>query len=550
MNGIHCVNAIYCFLLRISLTCVLSIGLLLSGCSRHHVQEPAQEGLELVILHVNDTHAHVAGIDKYGNAAFSEADSRGGYGRIAEAIRQTRAAGDNVLALDAGDQFQGTLYYSVNKWPMLAEIDRFMHYDAMTLGNHEFDEGCLELARFLEEVPFPVVAANLAPEKGCPLLKSRIEPYVIRKIRGQRVGIIGLANSKNTLSSACDKTRFLDAAAALQRAVEELEAQGVRHIVALTHLGLPADRELARAVDGVDVIVGGHTHSYLGPGSAEGPYPVVERSPSGQPVLVVTAKRATQYLGELKVTFDEEGVPLSWSGGLRELAKEDPAMPAISALVNRYTATLESFRSEVVGSCPASNIPDGMDACREGECLGGMVTTDAMLACARPYGAVMALCNGGAIRAALPEGRITRGDLLTIHPFGNMMVVREYSGEQIWEALEHGVSGEGGRGARLLQVAGLRYTVDARRPAGRRIVRADVLDEQGRAAPLELKARYGVILPDYLARGGDGYEVLEKGRVLPSPDPIDMDVVEAYLRAHNPLSLPETGRILRMEQEL
>lgn len=548
MNGTYHCNGTYRFLLRTTLACILSLGLLLPGCARHQARESAQDGLELVILHVNDTHAHVAGIDKYGNAAFSEAESRGGYGRIAEAVRRARAVGDNVLALDAGDQFQGTLYYSVNKWPMLADMDRFMPYDAMTLGNHEFDEGCLELSRFLEELPFPVVAANLAPEKGCPLLKSRIEPYVVREIRGRRVGIIGLANNESALSSACDKTRFLDSVTALRRAVKELEAQGVRHIVALTHLGLPADRELARSVDGVDVIVGGHTHSYLGPDSAEGPYPVVERSPSGQPVLVVTARRATQYLGELKVDFDEEGVPVSWSGGLRELEKEDPTMPAVSALIDKYTATLESFRSDVVGSRASGSMPDGMDACREGDCLSGMVTVDAMLSFARPYGAVIAVCNGGAIRAALPEGRITRGDLLTIHPFGNMMVIREYSGEQLWEALEHGVSAEGAGGPRLLQVAGLRYTVDGRRPAGSRVLRVDVVDEEGGVTPLDLKARYGVIVPSYLAGGGDGYEVLKEGSVLASPDPIDVDVVEAYLRAHDPLPLPEGGRILRVGQ--
>jgi 5'-nucleotidase/UDP-sugar diphosphatase len=136
------------------------------------------------------------------------------------------------------------------------------------------------------------------------------------------------------------------------------------------------------------------------------------------------------------------------------------------------------------------------------------------------------------------------GDLMSIHPFGNMMVIREYTGEQLWEALEHGVSDEGGKGPRLLQVAGLRYTVDASRPAGKRIVRAEVVDAKGKTAPLNLKGRYGVIVPEYLARGGDGYEVLKSGKVLPSPDPIDLDLVESYLRAHNPLARPAAGRIV------
>lgn len=530
---------------------LLCLAFFLSGCAAPRPSEraSAQRGLELVILHVNDTHAHVAGIDEDGNASFSEAGSRGGYGRIAAAIRQARAAGDNVLALDAGDQFQGTLYYSVHKWPLLAALNRHLPYDAMTLGNHEFDEGCRELARFLAETPFPVVAANLAPEKGCPLLGSRIVPSVVREIRGRRVGIVGLANPEVSLAAACPQTRFLDAAAALRTAVKELERQGVRHIVALTHLGLPADRRLARSVDGVDVIVGGHSHSYLGPGAAEGPYPIVERSPSGQPVLVVTAKRATQYLGELRVTFDEAGIPLVWEGGPRELAPGDARSPAISALADAYTASLAAFRKDVVGSRQPGSLPDGMDACRAGECLGGMMTTDAMLAYARPYGAVIALCNGGAMRAALPEGRITRGDLLTMHPFGNMMVLREYSGGQIRAALEHGVSGEGGMGPRLLQVAGLRYAVDARRPAGERIVRVALADGHGRAVPLDPGMRYGVILPEYLARGGDGYAMLKDGKALPSPEPIDVDLVEGYLRAHDPLPLPATGRIARLDQE-
>lgn len=180
--------------------CVLCLGLLLAGCAVSQAKPQAQDGLELVILHVNDTHAHVAGIDKRGNAAFAEADSRGGYGRIAAAIDRARAAGDNVLALDAGDQFQGTLYYSVHKWPLLADMNRFLPYDAMTLGNHEFDEGCLELSRFLAAIPFPVVAANLAPETGCPLLTSRIVPFVVREIRGHRVGIVGLANHDGSLA--------------------------------------------------------------------------------------------------------------------------------------------------------------------------------------------------------------------------------------------------------------------------------------------------------------------------------------------------------------
>ncbi|MDY6234142.1 MAG: metallophosphoesterase, partial [Desulfovibrio sp.] len=118
---------------------------------------------------MNDTHAFLAGIDGQMNACFEATDCRGGLARISAAIQTARQEQDNVIALDAGDQFQGTLFYSVNKWPMIAAADALLPYDAMTLGNHEFDEGCDELARFLEAQPLPVLAANLTPQQGCPL---------------------------------------------------------------------------------------------------------------------------------------------------------------------------------------------------------------------------------------------------------------------------------------------------------------------------------------------------------------------------------------------
>ena len=501
----------------------------LAGCGGKAPYQPG-DGLELVILHTNDTHSHIAGIGEHGNASFDPATGRGGLGRIAAAINAAKAEKDNVIALDAGDQFQGTLFYSVNKWPLLAELDQFMPWDAMTLGNHEFDEGCLELARFIETLKIPVLAANLTPEKGCPLLKANTVDHIIKEVRGVKVGIIGIANDEVvTLASACPHTKFIEAKEALAQQVRALEAEGVKHIIAVTHIGLPADRELARSVDGVDVIVGGHTHSYLGEGSPEGPYPIVEHSPNGDPVLVVTAKNAAQYLGELKVSFDGSGVPTAWAGEAVELGRDMPSDPEIDQVIARYLKSLDAFRKEVVGS-NSIDLPDGLDLCRENECLGGLLTADAMLE---------------AGRATLPKGEISMGDILTVHPFGNTFVLREYSGEELWEALEHGVAEEGAKGPRLLQTAGLRYVVDGSRPAGSRIVKAEIIDANGKASPLKLKNRYGVALSSYIAGGGDGYAMLANGKAMPSPDSLIADVVADYIRKHSPLEQIETGRIVR-----
>jgi len=533
-------------IIRFGLSCLVA-AVTLSGCARQPAPEqPGSGGLELIILHANDTHSHIAGIDKYGNASFDEKKSRGGFGRIATAVRTEKQLHDNVIALDAGDQFQGTLFYSVNKWPMIADFDRFMPWDAMTLGNHEFDEGCLELTRFLDKLGFPVLAANLRAEKGCPLSKSDIPAHKIMTVRGVKVGIIGLANDEVVeLSAACPHTKFRSARETLAEEVRQLEAMGVHCIIALTHLGLPADKELARSVDGIDVIVGGHTHSYLGPGSQEGPYPTVVQSPSGKPVLVVTAKYAAQYLGKLEVTFDGNGVPVSWKGEAQELANDIVPDREISLLTEKYLKTLDAFRKEKVSE-QNCRFPDGMDACRENDCLSGMVTVDAMLDFARKFDASAAVCNGGAMRAALPVGTVTKGDLLSIYPFGNTFMVREFTGEQLLDALEHGVSQEGGKGPRILQAAGMSYAVDGSLPAGKRISRVMISDGKGSMQPLSLKKTYRIALTDYLIGGGDGYAVFKEGKYVSSPQVLIMEIVEGYLKKNSPLKMPEGKRINRI----
>lgn len=533
------------------LALLFAFAVVTAGCVRHSgdVQssglknvDPQKKGLELLLLHTNDTHSHIAGIDRKGAFAVSEDGSTGGHARIAWAVRKAKKEKDNVLALDAGDQFQGTLFYTVNKWPMLVELDKFIPFDAMTMGNHEYDEGCGEAAEFTRKVPFPVLAANLKPQGKCPMLQSKTQPYLIKTIRGVKVGVIGLANDEvKEVSQACPDTQFEKASETLARLVKELEAQGVHHIVALTHLGLPADRKLARTVDGVDVIVGGHTHSYLGPGSKEGPYPVVEHSPSGQPVLVVTAKRATQYLGELNIVFDKQGVPLAWEGAAKELTPDNPVDPEVSALVKKYEASLQEYTARKIGS-HSLDLPDGMEACRQGECLGGMVETDAMLEYGRQYGATIAMANGGGVRGPLPKGDITLSHLMTMLPFDGKFRVRELTGSQILAGLEHGVAGENGRGPSLLQVAGLRYTVDASKPAGSRIQKA-VLYDGHKEARIDPKAKYKVVLPSYLVKGGDGFTML-KGKAVTKKKGRDIDVMLDYLRRHDPLPKPETGRIV------
>mgnify|MGYP001129023291 CR=1 FL=1 len=163
-----------------ALLCALC--LLMVACAPAHRKTTPDAGLELRLLHVNDTHAFLAGIDDRMNACFEAADCRGGLARISAAIQTARQEQDNVIALDAGDQFQGTLFYSVNKWPVIAAADALLPYDAMTLGNHEFDNGVEALAQMLTPAKFDIVSANY--DVNNTPLNTLVKPYVIKEIDG------------------------------------------------------------------------------------------------------------------------------------------------------------------------------------------------------------------------------------------------------------------------------------------------------------------------------------------------------------------------------
>lgn len=498
---------------------------LLVGCSTMN----DEGGLELQIIHTNDTHAYLAGLNEKGNPVYDEKEGIGGFSRIAKVIREAKEQNDNVIALDAGDQFQGSLFYGLKKWKAISKVHQTTLWDAMTLGNHEFDEGCQELSQFIEETPVPVLMANMRIDSLCPLFKH-YRPFIIKEIRGTRIGIIGIANDEvRTLSRACEHTHFKNPMGAIQETIDILRKKGVHHVIAITHLGLEKDKELAKQIDGIDVIVGGHSHSYLGPDSSDGDYPLVVYSPSQKPVVIVTAKCATEYIGRLLIRFNLEGEPIHWQGALY---KNDQAFDIkTSEIIQNEVRNLARYNNEVIGENQMQG-KDGMYACRKGNCLVATLTTEAMLDFAKDYGAQIALINGGAIRAAMPYGPISKLDLLAVHPFGNRYVLRVYKGENLLKALELGVKEK--VSARLLHAAGLRYWVNPQNPVGSRITKVEFIHKDGKKTPFNQKAYYRVVLPDFLVEKGH-LTPLQKGKPLALPQKRDVEVLEAYIRKNTPL---------------
>lgn len=343
--------------------------------------------------------------------------------------------------------------------------------------------------------------------------------------QGRKIGIVGLVNEETpSLASPCKEAVFGPAETALREAVASLRAQGVNIVIALTHLGLNVDCELAGRVDGVDVFVGGHTHSLLSNTNpkAVGPYPIVKHSPSGEPVLVVTAASSCKLLGHIAIDFNDAGIAQRWNGEPIVLDGRNVTVPPDAKLSARgWTATPPS--------CGRSSGSLWAKSCLPGTRAGGRLTLrktpisaacrnvrpgdvlmDSLLWGARDTGATVALSVGGTVRSPLHTGVVTMGDLLATMPFDNTLVVGDLTGKQLLGALEHGASGYENGAGRFLQVAGLTYSVEPAKPVGQRVSAVSVRTKAGGWEPLRPEAVYRVATVDYAAEGGDGFAAFKK----------------------------------------
>jgi len=508
------------------------------------------------IIHTNDVHSRVDQVTSSGGACSArqaaENQCFGGYPRLVTKIRDLRRNHPNPLVVDAGDYFQGSLFYTQYKSDAVKPFIQMIGYHAIALGNHEFDDGPAELQKFLTGLGTPVVAANI-DVSGEPRLQGLFTASTVVDVGGQRVGVIGLTTSDTALTSSPGPTvRFADHAETLRREVRALERQGVNKIVALTHVGAAEDRRLAAMVDGVDVYVGGHSHSLFHNGddrrrAAE--YPVVVRTPSGAPALVVQAHTAGIFVGRLQVTFDARGVATAWEGNTELVDHTVAQDPEAQAMVERMAGPLAELRAREVA--PAAVALDGDRAsCRQRECNLGNLIADAMLWYTREAGSRIAIQNGGGIRTSIPQGMVTFGQILEVLPFSNSVSTMELTGAEVVQALENGVSQaesmENPGTGRFPQVAGIRFTWDAAKPAGERIVSVDVRNADGSFAPIDRAATYMVVTNNFMRNGGDGYAVFSEGR-----NPYDSwanieDALAEYMRHLGSANPQVEGRITRV----
>ena len=505
----------------------------------------ASADYSLTILHTNDFHARFEPISKYDSGCSIEDNTAGecfgGSARLVTAVAEARARSNNAILVDGGDQFQGTLFYTYYKGKVSAEMMNKMGYDAMTVGNHEFDDGPEVLRGFMDAVNFPVLMSN-ADVSGEELLAGKLAKSVVIERGGEKIGLIGLTpQDTDELASPGKNIIFTDPVEAVQGEVDTLTEAGVNKIIVLSHSGFVVDQRVANETSGVDVIVGGHSNTLLSNTieGAEGAYPTLVNG-----TAIVSAYAYGKFLGELNVTFNDAGEiveatgePIIMSGAVAEEAET-------VARIAELAIPLEEIRQKVVAN--STEVIDGdKNSCRVQECQMGNLVADAMLDRVKHQGISISIANSGGLRTSIDAGEVTMGEVLLVLPFQNTLSTFQAKGQMVIDALENGVSQVEEVKGRFPQVAGLKFTWDpAVAPNEGRI--SEVMVMEGDAwVPIDPEKVYGVVTNNYVRGGGDGYKMFQDGMNAYDFGPDLADVTAEYLAAQGPYTPYVDGRIAK-----
>ena len=473
---------------------------------------------KLTILHVNDFHGRVFPVAA---TPAGHPKPAGGAAYLAAMIEAAKAGNpQGVILLSAGDMFQGTPVSDMFHGRPAVEMMNALHFDAMTLGNHEFDWGRTALAGIIESAAFPVLSANIVDRAGGCL--PGVRPYIIVERRGVKIAVIGLTTPETPYATKAENVKdltFLDPASLLPGVLTEVKGKGATLIVLLTHLGLDEDKRLAACVGGIDVIVGGHSHTV-----------VTDPVTVGRTIIVQAGSHGL-YLGVLDLTINEKTgrVEAATKKGELKAVSAGPGDPfdgRIARMADGYREKTKALFQQVVGE---ATVPLTRHADRES--VLGDVICDAMRESAA---AEIAIQNSGAIRADIPAGRITMEQAYTALPFDDALVAMDLSGEALLGLLGRSI----GRDKGILQVSGMQIRYDVTAAGARRVREVRV-----GGAPLDASRMYRVVTNDFLAAGGDRVGGFEKGRNVTHGAMVREAFIE-YLKRHSPLAPRTEERIV------
>ena len=511
----------------------------------------------LNIIHMNDIHSHLdeetMSLTFDGKKLHTKV---GGYPRVATLIKEKIKKYKNTLLLNAGDALQGTLYYTIFKGDIDAKMMNTLPWDAFVLGNHEFDDGDINLNNFISKIKVPIIAANVYADKN-DILFNKWKSYIIKDFDSKKVGIIGIdtLNATKYSSNPSKNIKFEDEVKTVKKYVKKLKSIGVNKIILLDHYGYVNDIKLASEVKDIDVIVGGHSHTLMGDFGFLGlksniPYPKIIVSPKGDKTCIVQAYAYGKVVGDLKVVFDKSGKVLTCKGtpilalsdnfkiknsnshyvevdeALKEkikkfinkndnikIIKKDVS---IQAILDKYKKTLDKKETQIIGYAMQTiyniripgehygidkgiNLPQGSE----------VVPIVAKSFYERVKNSDAVILNAGAVRTNIKKGGISIKDAYTLLPFSNTLYSIPLSGVNVHQIIEDALDSVIVRNSSgsFPYAYGLRYDIDMLKIKGKRVQNIEILDKQSyKFQKIKKEKIYNITTISYLASGKDGYD--------------------------------------------
>lgn len=472
---------------------------------------------QISIIHYNDTHGRVEENAKNGEI---------GYAKI-KTFYDYKNVNNNTLLLDAGDTLHGTIFANIAQGQSVVEAVNKMGLTAMTAGNHDFNYGYKRLLELKDLANYPILGSNVVDESGNQIL----DVSQIVEINGVKVGIFGLSTPETKTKSSPVNTEgltFEDPVEVAKKEVENLKANGADIVVCLTHLGIDEESEdtstkVADNVDGIDLIIDGHSHSQLDEGKIE------------KTTLIAQTGAHGYNLGEVTLLVDKDNKVNAKFAKLHPYKKMQHinANQEILDVINKYSEANKDVLSQKVGMTDVDL--DGVRGnVRTKETNLGDFIADAMK---ESIGADITITNGGGIRDSIVKGDITKGDVLTVFPFTNFLVKIEITGADILAALEHGLTDTPNEAGKFPQIAGMTVKYDSSKEAGSKVTEVLVNGEA-----LDPNKTYSLATNDFMAIGGDGYEMF-KGKTRSEERGLISDIFEEAIKANGTINPSTDGRM-------
>ncbi len=516
----------------------ISIIFLLSGCS--NIQSNPNNKYELIVIHLNDVH---------GRAEEGKYDGMG-YPKVASILNEYRQifGKENVLYLDAGDNTHGTTFATLEKGESMINLSNEMKLDAMTLGNHDFNYGMEQLFKLEDMADFKFLTTNILTKDG----KSFGSKYLIKKIRGIKVGIFGLTTPETVYKANPQIVKnliFADPIDTAKKVTEELKKENVQFIIAVTHLGDdPATKYkwqsigLAESVPEINLIIDGHSHTALKDKTVVNGVTIVQTGEYNKNVGIVKIDFDKLAYGEkaiypLLLSKDEVNSEndLSVKMELNEefIAKDDKK---IATLIFNIKGEQQKIISEIIGKTPVL-LEANREIVRTSETNLGNLITDAML---EKSEADIAITSGGSIRSSIGIGNITIENIINVLPFGNYVIVKELTGKQVWDMFENGFSKYPETDGRFPQFSGVIVTFNSKKPASKRVEKITLKNGES----LDLNTIYKVASDDYIAVGGDEYNMFINAKEIANYPALTEIVIE-NIKKNGVTNLTTDNRLIK-----